>query len=377
MEDQDTFDTASDFLTVMRRSHHRWLDPGDWSSFWIFRGQGSENFRLTPKAWRESAKSHSLYRQLGDVSPEAVRQQLVTLPPGVREGATEARVAEALKQRVFEDTAIRVFAQSIDDLGIRVPGGASRWHRPSIPRLVFHELIDHDSTFRFAGALAQHHGIPTRYLDWTRNPAKAAFFAADAAEQGSGKVVVWALNLRALGNRGPNVLTVDRSEIGFLHAQEGLFTYFAGADLDYVLNGQWPQIEEILPPQALIKLTLPSSATTELKRLLWADGISRAHLMPTHDNVTRALEAVWTDSERLAQIRTRRPTDPVDDLLMPYGLYTDETLLALPDLAGITAEQLQRARDSGAIKVETVPGKGQLMRGAEVQKWLDAKKAAP
>ena len=46
-------------------------------------------------------------------------------------------------------------------------------------------------------AFAQHYGIPTRLLDWTRNATAAAYFAASGVtEKGSSgdDLVVWALN---------------------------------------------------------------------------------------------------------------------------------------------------------------------------------------
>ncbi len=88
-------------------------------------------------------------------------------------------------------------------------------------------------------------------------------------------------------------MTVDRSEIGFLNAQEGLFTYIGGADANYLLDGAWPRYERLLPAGSLVKHTLAANAIWELKRLLFAEGISKAHLMPTHDNVTQALRDVW------------------------------------------------------------------------------------
>lgn len=62
-------------------------------------------------------------------------------------------------------------------------------------------------------ALAQHHGVPTRLLDWTRRSYVAAYFAASSAVRGyeelnlDNKIAVWALDTERI-NLYQNIITV-------------------------------------------------------------------------------------------------------------------------------------------------------------------------
>lgn len=64
--------------------------------------------------------------------------------------------------------------------------------------------------------LAQHHGLPTRLLDWTMNPLSALFFAASSSLDKDG--VIFVMNPKDLGlfveMRDPNVEAVVRAVFG-------------------------------------------------------------------------------------------------------------------------------------------------------------------
>jgi hypothetical protein len=162
-------------------------------------------------------------------------------------------------------------------------------------------------------ALAQHHGVPTWLLDWSRYGKVAAYFAASdvvhAREKG-GLLAVWALNMsdakkpKALVNimdeRFPQLRIVELPRAGNpnLHAQAGLFTLgleSAGSPKmsdpvslvsvdDLVLK---TAVESGFELPMMYKLTLPRSEAGTLLKWLAHEPITGATLFPGLDGVAR------------------------------------------------------------------------------------------
>jgi hypothetical protein len=286
------FTTAATFINALRRTDPYWLSESNWQVPWVFRGQRCEKPKLIPSAWRDGIENDVLYQwaDLRDVDERVKRIIADPLKEALRLGEYPDYIRRLVIQHGFEGAVVRAFAQMVDELGLPLPGGSYPESRSFHP----FRWLDYDFVCHPAVGLAQHHGMPTRLLDWTLNPLIAAFFAADTASPDEeGNIIVWALDRSNLGIGDCCLFTVQRSQIGFLHAQEGLFTYISTGDVMFAKSGRWPSLEEIVPPDGLRRMTLPKREVPTLKRLLWAERISKAHLMPTLDNVKVALRDVW------------------------------------------------------------------------------------
>jgi FRG domain len=228
------------------------------SGDWIFRGQANAEWGLLPTAAREDAF--------------------------VRFGGPSGSL-DWSEQHSAEIVLLKEFHTRLNRQGLYVPQEGleelfpSRTRSGAEPRWSWFPLM----------ALAQHHGLPTLFLDWTTRGWVAAYFAcielADGANDRSGELAIWAVDRHVFERRSKEAYFYEppAATNPNLRAQSGLFTreIFSRENVFEKQLGQ--------SPHSIRKVTLSQSLATEVIKELALEGISGSSLFPGVDGVVREM----------------------------------------------------------------------------------------
>lgn len=166
----------------------------------------------------------------------------------------------------------------------------------------FYEECERFSAWRYLRddprvlAMAQHHGLPTRLLDWSFSPYVAAYFAFswflfEKGDELEGNVAIWILNREEVLTKAPEgqlqIISIQDHENNRLGSQFGLFTFLKTNESSLESYLMSPAVDL---GHALVKTEIPRNQCRQALQDLILMGIHHGTIFPGREGIAQTIK---------------------------------------------------------------------------------------